>query len=151
MGYTLEKQLTKLRKMGFKITPHIRAILDIFDVYPGYMSVVEIQQQLLNQNLTLGFPTIYRILDRLEQSGVILSFKTSDRQVYYFQCRSEDTSQHHHHFMCSRCHKVEEVGMCVFKDVERLIERDLGACVMSHSLHIEGLCSTCKNCDVRVP
>ena len=140
----LEKQIQRLREKGFKITPKIRAVLDLFREKTEYMSVVEIQEQLFLRNMTFGLPTIYRILERLEQSGIILTFKTIDRQVYYFQCRSENSLNHHHHFVCKKCRKVEEVSLCAFNVVQNHIEQNLNACVESHYLHIEGLCSECK-------
>jgi Fur family zinc uptake transcriptional regulator len=140
----VEKQIEKLRATGFKITPKIRAIINLFNEKDQYMCVQEIQDELLTIGNPLGFPTIYRILERLELAGIIFSFKNEERQIFYFLCRSNHSS-HHHHFVCKMCKCVKEVSMCTFNVIQHHIETQLDAIVENHSLHIEGFCSQCKS------
>jgi Fe2+ or Zn2+ uptake regulation protein len=98
----MDALIQKLRDSGFKITPKIRAIINLFNEKDQYMCVHEIQTALEARNILSGLPTIYRILERLEQAGIILSFKNQERQIFYFLCRSNHQS-HHHHFVCRKC------------------------------------------------
>jgi Fur family zinc uptake transcriptional regulator len=139
----MEQLIQKLRLNGFKITPNIRAVLNLFNDIAQYLSVQEIQDELGKKQIVLGFPTIYRILERLEQAGIILSFKNDERQIFYFLCRSPHIS-HHHHFICKSCKTVKEVSICTFNEIQHHIETELDAVVEHHSLYIDGLCSMCK-------
>jgi Fur family zinc uptake transcriptional regulator len=141
--YFMEQLIQKLRLNGFKITPNIRAVLNLFIEIAQYLSVQEIQDELGKKQIVLGFPTIYRILERLEQAGIILSFKNDERQIFYFLCRSPHIS-HHHHFICKSCKTVKEVSICTFNEIQHHIETELDAVVEHHSLYIDGLCSMCK-------
>ncbi|HEX2957345.1 MAG TPA: Fur family transcriptional regulator [Chitinispirillaceae bacterium] len=140
----MEQLIQKLRSNGFKITPNIRAVLALFHETLQYLSVQQIQNELEKKKISLGFPTIYRILERLEETGIILSFKNNERQIFYFLCRSPHIS-HHHHFICKNCKTVKEVTVCTFNEIQSHIETELDALVENHSLYIEGLCSLCKN------
>jgi Fe2+ or Zn2+ uptake regulation protein len=139
----MEQLIQKLRLNGFKITPNIRAVLNLFNEIAQYLSVQEIQYELGKRKIILGFPTIYRILERLEQAGIILSFKNEERQIFYFLCRSPHNA-HHHHFICKSCKTVKEVSICTFNEIQHHIETELDAVVEHHSLYIDGLCSMCK-------
>lgn len=140
----MEQLIQKLRLKGFKITPNIRAVLNLFNEMAQYLSVQQIQDELGKKQIDLGFPTIYRILERLEQAGIILSFKNDERQIFYFLCRSPH-NPHHHHFICKSCRTVKEVSICTFTEIQHHIETELDAVVEHHSLYIDGLCSICKN------
>jgi Fe2+ or Zn2+ uptake regulation protein len=139
----MEQFIQKLRLNRFKVTPNIRAVLNLFNEIAQYLSVQEIQDELSKKQIDLGFPTIYRILERLEQAGIILSFKNDERQIFYFLCRSPHNA-HHHHFICKSCKTVKEVSICTFKEIQHHIETELDAVVEHHSLYIDGLCSMCK-------
>jgi Fur family ferric uptake transcriptional regulator len=146
----MEQLIQKLRSSGFKITPNIRAVLDLFNELAQYLSVQQIQDDLGKKQIVLGFPTIYRILERLEQAGIILSFKNDERQIFYFLCRSPHIA-HHHHFICKSCRTVKEVSICTFNEIQHHIETELDAVVEHHSLYIDGLCSQCKQSSKGIP
>jgi len=146
----MEQLIQKFRSNGFKITPNIRAVLCLFNDITQYLSVQHIQDELEKKQIVLGFPTIYRILERLEQAGIILSFKNDERQVFYFLCRSTHNS-HHHHFICKSCRTVKEVSICTFHEIQHHIETELDAVVEHHALYIDGLCSICKQSAKGIP
>ena len=61
--------------------------------------------------------TVYRILDRLEQDGVIHSFTGKEGLKWYAKCESCSSHCHddiHPHFQCVTCDKVE----CLPMDME---------------------------------
>lgn len=146
----MEQLIQKLRSKGFKITPNICSVLNLLNEMAQYLSVQEIQDELGKKQIVLGFPTIYRILERLDQAGIIRSFKNDERQVFYFLCRLPQSS-HHHHFICNSCKTVKEVSICTFNEIQHHIETELDAVVENHSLYIDGLCSQCKTIKQGIP
>ncbi|MFQ3297771.1 MAG: Fur family ferric uptake transcriptional regulator [Polaribacter sp.] len=54
--------------------------------------------------------TVYRILERLEQDGIIHSFNGKDALKWYAKCEgfsASHPSDKHPHFQCTKCDKVE--------------------------------------------
>ena len=54
--------------------------------------------------------TIYRILDRLEDDGVLHSFLGKNGHKWFAKCHNCSASEHHDihpHFQCSDCGKVD--------------------------------------------
>lgn len=107
-----------------------------------YLGPYEIREMLAKLSLRVGLPSVYRILEELESAGILVKIENRNRQLYYSLCRRPWID--HHHFVCSKCNKVEEVEFCNFPEIARFIEKKLKGKVQYHSLHIEGLCSECR-------
>jgi Fe2+ or Zn2+ uptake regulation protein len=130
---------TTLRDLKLKVTPKRMAILDTLASEPRYMSPEEVWERLKGRFARIGLPTVYRNLDDLFSGGVISKVILPDRQLYYFYCPNKD---HHHHFVCLSCRRVEDVRFCGLREIEREVKRMKGT-VFSHILQINGLCRSC--------
>jgi Fur family transcriptional regulator, ferric uptake regulator len=138
---SMEKHVQALKAHKFKITPRRKAVIELFKNSPMRMGVYEVYKKLKHKLPTLGLPTVYRILDEFSQAGILIQSLSKNRQLSYLRC---DQQEHHHHFTCRKCRKVEEVDYCNIQGVSRFIEKNLDAKVEAHQLQIEGLCSKCK-------
>jgi Fe2+ or Zn2+ uptake regulation protein len=81
-------------------------------------------------------------LAEFKDTGILVQSLSENRQLRYALCTLPN--EHHHHFTCRKCRKVEEVEFCNFKGVSKFVEKNLNAKVEAHQLQIEGLCSRCK-------
>jgi Fe2+ or Zn2+ uptake regulation protein len=131
-----------LKDNRLKVTPRRRAVIDIFKSDSSRMSPYEVYAKLKKKLPTIGLPTVYRILDEFKKSGILVQALSEDRRLRYALCSMP--REHHHHFTCRKCKKVEEVKFCNFKGTLQFIENKLNAKVEGHQLQIEGLCSKCK-------
>jgi Fe2+ or Zn2+ uptake regulation protein len=138
----MEAQLQTLRDNKLKITPRRKAVISLFEGRGVRMGPYDVYEKLKNKLPSLGLPTVYRILDELSKSGILLQSLSEDRQLRYMRCAYPH--KHHHHFTCRKCSKVEEVEYCNIKGVSKFIEKNLNAKVEAHQLQIEGLCSKCR-------
>ena len=87
--------------------------------------------------------TIYRVLDRLTDEGLVHKVVNVDGVVKYANCNScEEGHEHHHHnhvhFNCERCHSV----MCL-DHVEPRFELPEGYVTNEVNFTISGLCPDC--------
>ena len=139
---SVETYITRLRQRGHRITPKVRAVLKLFLERGTVLDPYEVRARLQQQFKGVGLPTIYRILEGLANCGILLTAANPERQLRYYLCRDID-EEHHHHFICLQCGKVEEVNLCLMEQVEKYVERRLKATVQNHLLQIEGLCSKC--------
>lgn len=138
----METHLKTLKDNKLKITPRRKAVISLFEYSGACMGPYEVHKKLKNKLPVLGLPTVYRILDELSRAGILIRSLSEDRQLRYMFCAHP--YEHHHHFRCRKCKKVEEVDFCNFKGVSEFIENKLNAKIESHQLQIEGLCSKCK-------
>jgi len=139
---SINKYLSILKQHNLKITPRRKAVIDIFLREGRYLGPYQIRQMLARKSIKAGLPSVYRILDELENAGILIKVERKNRQLYYSLCNSPEID--HHHFICSKCSKVEEVDFCNFSEIARFVEKNLKGKVVHHKLHIEGLCSECR-------
>jgi len=138
----MDRYLQVLRENLMKITPRRKAVIRLFLKNNAQMKPYDVYKNLKRKLPRLGLPTVYRILDELKNIGILVQVLSEDRQLYYSLCSMPD--EHHHHFICTRCKKTEEVDFCNFSEISRLIEKNLKCKVESHLLQIKGLCTHCR-------
>lgn len=94
--------------MGFtRKTKAVSLVRGIFEEAKEANSVVYLIELLKDD---MNKTTVYRILDRLEQEGVIHSFTGKDGLKWYAKCEGCSSHSHedvHPHFQCTTCDKVE--------------------------------------------
>jgi len=86
--------------------------------------------------------TVYRILDKLMEDGIVHSFIGQDGLKWYAKCNSCSVDDHydlHPHFQCNDCGDVE----CLPNNVE--IPRIQGYKVNSANILMAGLCANCHD------
>ena len=138
----MDRYLQVLRGNLMKITPRRKAVINLFLKNNTRMKPCDVYKNLRKKLPKIGLPTIYRILDELKNIGILVQVLSEERQLYYSLCSMPD--EHHHHFICTKCKKTEEVDYCNFDEISRLIEKNLKCKVESHLLQIKGLCTQCR-------
>ncbi len=133
---------TRLRRVGQRYTPKRRALVDSLGSARTPLSIGDV----LAASTGLPQSSAYRNLAVLEQAGVVRRVVTEEGYARFEL--TEDLTEHHHHLICSRCGRVEDVR--VPDDVETTIDRTLdrvarrtGFAKVSHRLDLIG---TCRNC-----
>ncbi|GAB1856868.1 hypothetical protein MHTCC0001_17040 [Flavobacteriaceae bacterium MHTCC 0001] len=119
-------------------TKHVKLLMDIFNKENKAISVVDLVKSLQFQ---MNKTTVYRILDRLMDDGVVHSFIGKDGLKWYATCQdcsSETHSDIHPHFQCKTCGEVQ----CL--PVTFSIPNVNGYKVDSVSLLMVGECSGCS-------
>ncbi|ARV08429.1 transcriptional regulator [Winogradskyella sp. PC-19] len=88
-------------------TKAVNTVLNIFEEKNEAKSVVSLIELVKGE---MNKTTVYRILDRLEQDGIIHSFNGKDGLKWYAKCHGCSSHSHsdtHPHFQCTECDKVE--------------------------------------------
>jgi|SRR5208283_100192 len=129
-----------LKNLKLKATPKRLAILRVLATESAYLSPEEIWRRLKDRFKKIGLPTVYRNLEDLSERNIISKVIHPNRQLYYYLCRNRD---HHHHFICISCHKVEDINFCGEKEIEEEVTRKIQGQVISHILQVNGFCKKC--------
>ena len=123
-------------------TKSVKALLHEFNQTKTAISTLELIERLGNQ---MNKSTVYRILDRLEDGGVLYSFIGRDGLAWYALGNKKDAlhpqkENAHSHFQCVDCGKTEYLPISVpIPEVgEHRIE--------TISLLFVGRCSNCFSC-----
>jgi Fur family ferric uptake transcriptional regulator len=86
-----------------------------------------------------GLATVYRTLALLSEKGVIDSLSHHETELCYRLC----TDSHHHHLLCTKCHRVVEIEECIDGWIDEVTSRH-GFVVTDHRVEITGVCGHCR-------
>lgn len=88
-------------------TKSVEALLDVFEQSRNAVSVVDLVERLREE---MNKTTVYRILDKLDQDGIVHSFLGKGGLKWYAKCQGCSSGHHldvHPHFQCQDCGSVE--------------------------------------------
>ena len=83
--------------------------------------------------------TVYRNLEEFQEIGLVELSSQSGGMVVKYRC----DESHHHHFICQRCGRVQEIQLPTI-DWDFLTQQLPGAEITGHSFELYGLCAQCR-------
>ncbi len=139
------KNIDDLKNTGLKATLPRLKILEIFQGgKQRHMTAEDVFRVLLDERSDIGLATVYRVLTQFEQAGILLrSNFESGKAVYEL-----NEGQHHDHFVCTACGKVEEFMTRKSKKRQQMIADRMGWSIQDHSMSLYGQCADCAT---RIP
>jgi len=86
--------------------------------------------------------TVFRVLQKLEEIGVVRRIWLHDRTPYYVLA---EAGRHSDYVLCVGCGKVEPTGLdCPGRAMEEAVASRLGYASVRHELDFYGLCPGCQ-------
>jgi Fe2+ or Zn2+ uptake regulation protein len=127
-----------LRKSGYKATPSRLAILEILKRAKNPISAQDIIDALPSNT---DQATVYRTLKSLNEKGIIKPIDLRHNHAHYELTNTDE----HHHLICLRCGRVEEVHHCNIETTQETILRSSKhfAEIKQHALEFYGICKSC--------
>ncbi|MEM8874214.1 MAG: transcriptional repressor [Planctomycetota bacterium] len=119
-------------------TSQQRAIRATMDAAGRPLSVNEIHEFAAEDVPTLGLRTVYRVVNRLLDDGVIAPVVVPGQPDRYEP--AEVAARHHHHFRCEQCDRVFDVDACP-GGLDRMLPP--GFQLTGHELTLWGRCAEC--------
>ena len=119
-------------------TKSLELVLNEFQILTTAISVIELIKKL---NSKLNKTTIYRILEKLEDDGILHSFLGNNGIKWYAKCRNCSKSNHsdfHPHFECVDCGIIE--CLTVEIQIPTIPNRE----IRSSQILFQGICGSCK-------
>ncbi len=131
-----------LSDAGYRRGGARRAILELLDEQPCALSAVEIERALLDRGREVSRASVYRVMDELEEIGLVQRVEIGQGIVRYEPVRGGPG--HHHHLVCDSCGRLQP-----FRDdgIERAIRRlseRLPVQVSEHEVVLHGACESCS-------
>jgi Fur family ferric uptake transcriptional regulator len=100
----------------------------------------ELHGRLRTRGRRLGLATVYRALGLLAEEGVIDALSHRPGELCYRWCGDE----HHHHLVCSNCHRVVELVECELEPWLERVSAAHGFVATGHRLEVAGVCGDCR-------
>ncbi|QMU64060.1 MAG: transcriptional regulator [Flavobacteriaceae bacterium] len=118
-------------------TQSVAMLLNEFQNETSAISVIELIKRL---NSKVNKTTIYRVLDKLEDDGVLHSFLGTNGIKWYAKCKDCSKFEHtdiHPHFQCVDCGKIDCLSVEVH--IPEIPNRE----VTASQILIQGKCEMC--------
>jgi Fur family transcriptional regulator, ferric uptake regulator len=89
---------------------------------------------------SVGLATVYRALQGLADAGQVDVFRRDTGEAVFRLCNPV----HHHHLMCERCGRVEEIDACEVEPWATEVAARRGFTISRHQADIIGRCPACQ-------
>ena len=136
-----ERAAQALADAGYRRGGARRAILDLLDEQPCALSAVEIQEALSMRNRDVSRSSVYRVMEELEEIGLLQRVEIGQGMVRYEPVRSGPG--HHHHLVCDRCGRLQPFTDAGLERAIRRLSERVPLRVSEHEIVIRGACETC--------
>ena len=123
---------------GIKLTHQRLEIFKELMAATDHPSAEDIHKRLQKRIPTVALDTVYRTLATFDELGITRKLHLANKRNLF-----DINLTKHHHFVCDRCRKVEDVYWSDFD--KTLLPESLGAIgkVQSRHLELHGICNTC--------
>jgi Fur family ferric uptake transcriptional regulator len=132
--------IDELKSTGLKATLPRLKILEVFQKgTQRHMTAEDVFRVLLDERSDIGLATVYRVLTQFEQAGILLRRNFESGKAIY----ELNEGQHHDHFVCTSCGKVEEFYDPEIEKRQQAVAKAKGWVVEDHSMALYGQCANC--------
>ena len=132
-----------LSTAGYRRGGARRAILELLDEQSCALSAVEIEDALLARKREVSRASVYRVMDELEEIGLVQRVEIGQGMVRYEPVRAGPG--HHHHLVCDHCGRLEPFTDDGLERAIRRLSDRLPLRVSEHEIVIHGACETCAS------
>jgi Fur family ferric uptake transcriptional regulator len=130
-----------LSAAGYRRGGARRAILELLDEQACALSAVEIERALLARKREVSRASIYRVMDELEEIGLVQRVEIGQGMVRYEPLR--EGPGHHHHLVCDHCGRLQPFTDDGLERAIRRLSDRVPLQVSEHEIVIHGACETC--------
>ena len=131
----------RLADAGVRPTRPRLLVLETLAAEPHDATAQEIHARLREGADRIGLATVYRTLAVLKSREVVDELSHHAGERCYRLC----TPGHHHHLVCERCHRVEELEGCDLDAWIGRASRAYGFQPASHTVEVVGVCADCAS------
>ena len=130
-----------LRDHNLPVTAQRLAIAAVVLGSDRHLSAEDVARELAGRGSAAGTATVYRTLDLLVQSALVVERDFGEGFRRYEPARDEP---HHEHLLCTVCGRVTEFRDERLERMSTLIAESEGFARQGHRLVIYGVCGVCQ-------
>jgi Fur family ferric uptake transcriptional regulator len=137
----VERFVAYLRQHNLPVTEQRLAIAEVLLTSERHLSAEEVATELTGRGRKVGTATVYRALDTLLESGLLVERDFGEGFRRFEPARD---IPHHEHLVCTQCGKVEEFRDERLERMTTIIAESRGFARQRHRLVIHGICRDCQ-------
>jgi Fur family ferric uptake transcriptional regulator len=130
----------RLAESGIRPTRQRLRVLEVLAAEPWDATAQEIHARLQDGGERIGLATVYRTVALLSESAVIDALTHRPGETCYRLC----SEGHHHHLLCTCCHRVVELDGCAIGPWLDEVAGRHGFVATEHRLEVTGICGDCR-------
>ncbi len=121
----------QLRESQLKVTvPRLRVLAVLNSSKKSHYSAEDVYRILLKMHQDVGLATIYRVLAKFEQAGLVLRHHFEGEYALFELAYKE----HHDHMICLDSHKIIEFKNDSIEEAQKQIAKQYGFELVDHRL-----------------
>jgi Fur family ferric uptake transcriptional regulator len=114
-------------------------VLGALERLGGFASAQEVYQSMQVDGGKIGLTTVYRSLQTLVDDEKVDLLRRDNGEAIYRLCGDA----HHHHLICKKCGRTEEITGGAIENWARKIAMQYGFRDVGHTAELFGTCSIC--------
>jgi Fur family transcriptional regulator, ferric uptake regulator len=130
----------RIAATGLRVTRQRLRVLEELAREPHDLTAQDLYRRLRDAGERIGLATVYRTLGSLVEGGVVDTLAHSPGETCYRLC----SDAHHHHLVCSECHRVVELGECGIEAWLAEVAAREDFVPTAHRVEIVGVCAVCR-------
>ena len=127
-------------KLGPRMTRQRTAIVETLRDVDKFATAKDIHQELHARGEKVGLTTVYRTLQSLAEIDAVDVLQNSEGETLYRHCLTE---HHHHHLVCTKCGRSEEIDGGPIESWAKDTADAFGYKLLAHDAEIYGVCAPC--------
>src|SRR5438874_2661999 len=131
----------RLADAGLRVTKQRVRVLEELAREPHDVTAQELYRRLREGSERIGLATVYRTLGVLAEHGIVDTLSHSPLEACYRLCGEG----HHHHLVCSECHRVVELEECGLDEWLAAAVARADFVATEHRVEVVGLCGACRS------
>lgn len=124
---------------NMRLTTQRQIILEELAKVTSHPTANEVYDMVRKKLPRIGLGTVYRNLELMAESGVILKLEVGGTQK-----RFDANVMQHYHIRCTSCGKVDDIDVDVQHQINELAQKMTDYKVLGHNVEFSGICSTCQ-------
>jgi Fur family peroxide stress response transcriptional regulator len=138
MNLSRTEILASFQKHHIRCTPQRYAVMEYLARRQNHPTAEEVYTAINRANPRASLATVYKCLHGLSKAGLVRPVSLQGEAVRY-----ESNMQQHHHFVCDRCGRVEDVEWFEVPHAARTRAANSGT-VHRYDVILRGLCAKCS-------
>lgn len=130
---------------NMRLTTQRQIILEELASVTCHPTANEIYDMVRKRLPRIGLGTVYRNLELMAASGMILKLEVGGTQK-----RFDATTTTHHHIRCTSCGKVDDIDIPVEQVINQRAAAVTDYTVLSHHIEFFGICKDCIDLETEV-
>lgn len=122
-----------------RLTTQRQIILEELSKVKTHPTASELYDMVRRRLPRIGLGTVYRNLELMAESGMILKIEVGGTQK-----RFDATTDEHYHIRCSACGKVDDIDVPVVKELVAQAAANSTYNILGHHVEFTGICTDCQ-------